>query len=111
MYLKVGNHFARAEYMSSAQDVAEVQQLMQELRGYCYGSTIDANRMVKLLYVTPEKFSKSESLKSLLRQLSQKGLLSRFVLDEAHCLSQVCSRYHLTILFNYLSNSAVGPRF
>ena len=41
-----------------------------------------------MLYTTPEKFSKSQQLKSLLSRLSSCGLLSRFVIDEVHCLSQ-----------------------
>ncbi|XP_078664694.1 uncharacterized protein LOC144907464 isoform X2 [Branchiostoma floridae x Branchiostoma belcheri] len=42
----------------------------------------------KLLYVTPEKVSSSEKLLSMLKSLYQRGLLDRFVIDEAHCVSQ-----------------------
>ncbi|KAJ1417556.1 P-loop containing nucleoside triphosphate hydrolase protein [Ochromonadaceae sp. CCMP2298] len=35
-----------------------------------------------------EKYSKSEQLNRLLNLLAGKGLLSRFVIDEAHCVSQ-----------------------
>ncbi|KAI8502221.1 hypothetical protein Bbelb_198090 [Branchiostoma belcheri] len=42
----------------------------------------------KLLYVTPEKVSSSEKLLSTLKSLYQRGLLDRFVIDEAHCVSQ-----------------------
>jgi hypothetical protein len=42
---------------------------------------------IKLLYLTPEKLRHSNQMKSILRQLYSKGLISRFVVDEAHCLS------------------------
>jgi bloom syndrome protein len=42
---------------------------------------------VKLLYITPEKLNNSQMMQSLLRRLHNKKLLSRFVIDEAHCLS------------------------
>ena len=38
----------------------------------------------------PLRFAKSEALKKVLNQLYSQGMLSRFVIDEAHCLSQVC---------------------
>ncbi|TRY63016.1 hypothetical protein TCAL_00799 [Tigriopus californicus] len=41
-----------------------------------------------LLYVTPEKISASEALKSIFTQLHENGKLNRFVIDEAHCVSQ-----------------------
>jgi bloom syndrome protein len=43
---------------------------------------------VKLLYVTPERIGKSARLKSLFCLLHNRGLLARFVIDEAHCVSQ-----------------------
>ena len=42
----------------------------------------------KLLYVTPEKLSASSKLLSALQNLYQRKYLSRFVIDEAHCVSQ-----------------------
>ncbi len=42
---------------------------------------------IKLLYVTPEKISHSALVKGIFKQLSERGLISRFVVDEAHCLS------------------------
>jgi bloom syndrome protein len=53
----------------------------------CHQGEFESNP-IKLLYITPERYSKSERLRSLLRNLVSKGLLSRFVIDEAHCLSQ-----------------------
>ncbi|XP_058798407.1 recQ-like DNA helicase BLM isoform X2 [Phymastichus coffea] len=43
---------------------------------------------LKLLYVTPEKLSVSSKLKQILTALYEKDLLSRFVIDEVHCISQ-----------------------
>jgi len=42
---------------------------------------------IKLLYLTPEKLSNSNHMRSILRRLHSRGLLNRFVVDEAHCLS------------------------
>uniref|UniRef100_A0A665VCV7 RecQ-like DNA helicase BLM n=1 Tax=Echeneis naucrates TaxID=173247 RepID=A0A665VCV7_ECHNA len=44
--------------------------------------------IIKLLYVTPEKVSASNKLISALQHLYERGLLARFVIDEAHCVSQ-----------------------
>ncbi|XP_028306953.1 Bloom syndrome protein homolog isoform X3 [Gouania willdenowi] len=44
--------------------------------------------IIKLLYVTPEKVSASGRLTSALQNLYERNLLSRFVIDEAHCVSQ-----------------------
>lgn len=41
---------------------------------------------IKLLYITPEKLRHSEMIKNILKSLHNKRLLSRFVVDEAHCL-------------------------
>ncbi|KAL3662183.1 hypothetical protein V7S43_019079 [Phytophthora oleae] len=43
---------------------------------------------IKLLYLTPEKICKSEEMMSLLEILHQNKMLARFVIDEAHCVSQ-----------------------
>ncbi|GBG26958.1 ATP-dependent helicase SGS1 [Hondaea fermentalgiana] len=43
---------------------------------------------LKLLYVTPEKIAQSPSFVQTLQRLQLKGLLARFVIDEAHCVSQ-----------------------
>lgn len=44
--------------------------------------------MAKLVYLTPEMLSKSGQAQSALKKLHSRGLLARFVIDEAHCLSQ-----------------------
>lgn len=43
---------------------------------------------LRLLYVTPEKVIKSKLLMTHLQKAYDKGVLSRIVLDEAHCASQ-----------------------
>ncbi|XP_006905348.1 Bloom syndrome protein isoform X1 [Pteropus alecto] len=44
--------------------------------------------IIKLLYVTPEKVCASNRLISTLENLYERNLLARFVIDEAHCVSQ-----------------------
>ena len=44
--------------------------------------------MSKLIYVTPEKITRSSAFFDLLTSLSRRNLLQRFVIDEAHCVSQ-----------------------
>ncbi|KAF9815115.1 hypothetical protein SFRURICE_010391, partial [Spodoptera frugiperda] len=43
---------------------------------------------IKLLYVTPEKICSSPKFQSMLTMLYSRGKLARFVIDEAHCVSQ-----------------------
>lgn len=43
---------------------------------------------MKLIYCTPEKITRSPAFFDQLLGLNQKGLLDRFVIDEAHCVSQ-----------------------
>ncbi|XP_060536493.1 recQ-like DNA helicase Blm [Cylas formicarius] len=43
---------------------------------------------IKLLYLTPEKISASQSMMNALMSLYHREKLVRFVIDEAHCLSQ-----------------------
>lgn len=73
----------RAVYFSSTQDDFEGQQIYDDLYHYS-----ESSNAIKLLYLTPEKFVRSQKLKQLLRSLYSRSLISRFVLDEAHCLSE-----------------------
>ncbi|XP_013169999.1 PREDICTED: Bloom syndrome protein homolog [Papilio xuthus] len=43
---------------------------------------------LKLLYVTPEKISNSPKFQAMLDTLYARGKIARFVIDEAHCVSQ-----------------------
>ncbi|TMW64024.1 hypothetical protein Poli38472_014141 [Pythium oligandrum] len=52
-------------------------------------SELFSNRIqIKLLYVTPEKIASSNTLNNIFESLEKRGLLARFVVDEAHCISQ-----------------------
>jgi bloom syndrome protein len=42
---------------------------------------------LKLVYVTPEKIGQSDQLNKLFSHLYAKNNLARFVIDEAHCIS------------------------
>uniref|UniRef100_A0A0N5ADR1 ATP-dependent DNA helicase n=1 Tax=Syphacia muris TaxID=451379 RepID=A0A0N5ADR1_9BILA len=53
-----------------------------------YSLLAETNMRVKLLYVTPEKISASGRLNSVFLSLHKRNLLARFVIDEAHCVSQ-----------------------
>ncbi|RHY34329.1 hypothetical protein DYB32_001011 [Aphanomyces invadans] len=46
------------------------------------------NITIKMLYVTPEKIASSGQLGKLFESLASRKLLARFVVDEAHCISQ-----------------------
>ncbi|KAA6428957.1 MAG: ATP-dependent DNA helicase Q-like 1-like, partial [Trebouxia sp. A1-2] len=68
-----------ASFINSQQTRTEVSAVFRELN--------KPLPTCKLLYITPEQFVKSTSLQSLLTGLSNRGLLSRLVIDEAHCIS------------------------
>ncbi|XP_065060010.1 recQ-like DNA helicase BLM isoform X2 [Rhopilema esculentum] len=69
-----------AAHLSSDQTAAMESQIYVDLRRL--------SPEIKLLYVTPEKLSISEKLASALQSLNRRKLLDRFVIDEAHCISQ-----------------------
>lgn len=48
----------------------------------------DEECQIHLVFLTPEKLSGSKALRSALHELNKQGRLSRFAIDEAHCVSQ-----------------------
>jgi superfamily II DNA helicase RecQ len=69
-----------AAYFSSKQG-AEVQRSV-------YAQMAAASCPLRLLYVTPERLVNVASFRDKLQVLYRAGRLSRFVVDEAHCVSQ-----------------------
>eukprot|EP00850_Spirogloea_muscicola_P004926 SM000022S07140 [mRNA] locus=s22:115690:118968:- [translate_table: standard] len=76
----VNAHRVPATYLCSLQTMGQVTAVMQELR--------KAKPTMKLLYVTPERIAGNAAFQNVLWQLHAKGQLARFVIDEAHCVSQ-----------------------
>ncbi|CAM9253330.1 unnamed protein product [Chrysoparadoxa australica] len=74
-----------AAYINSEQDYeSQIAPIMQQLR--CLEP--HGEGQLKLLYLTPEKLDSSAAMRDILKSLCQRGLVSRFVIDEAHCISQ-----------------------
>ncbi|KAK9110147.1 hypothetical protein Sjap_018207 [Stephania japonica] len=69
-----------AAYLSASMEWNEQQEIFRELNSGCC--------KYKLLYVTPEKVAKSDTLLRHLESLHSRDSLSRIVIDEAHCVSQ-----------------------
>jgi RecQ family ATP-dependent DNA helicase len=84
---QVGDLNQRGIYAASfvADDVEGNSALMRSL-GEVNHETGDT--VLKVLFLTPEKVDKSHSLKAKLDVLHSRGLISRIVVDEAHCVSQ-----------------------
>lgn len=68
-----------ATFLSSAQSQGDAVAVLRELR--------KRKPTIRLLYVTPEKLASSSTLADIMDQLDRNGLLTRFVIDEAHCVS------------------------
>ena len=65
-----------------------------------------------LMYKTLLQVSASNKLIEALNRLHQRGMLSRFVIDEAHCVSQVSNFYvYVTVTFSNIKGKKLGkPR-
>ncbi|XP_062498643.1 recQ-like DNA helicase BLM isoform X1 [Pezoporus occidentalis] len=69
-----------ATYLTGDRTDADASQIYMQLS--------KKDPVIKLLYVTPEKVCASNRLMSALENLYNRKLLARFVIDEAHCVSQ-----------------------
>ncbi|KAL3997959.1 ATP-dependent DNA helicase RecQ family protein [Acanthocheilonema viteae] len=67
---------------------ALTSELSQAESDRIYAMLNESSPKIKLLYVTPEKIAASEKLNNVFLSLHRRGLLTRFVVDEAHCVSQ-----------------------
>ncbi|CAM9692155.1 unnamed protein product, partial [Scytosiphon promiscuus] len=54
---------------------------------------VDEHGGIKPLFITPEKYAKSRTLRDTLKRIYHKGLLSRYVIDEAHCMIECGQDY------------------
>ncbi|KAL4213518.1 putative ATP-dependent DNA helicase hus2/rqh1 [Rhizopus microsporus] len=55
---------------------------------WIYNDLYKDNPTLQLLYITPELMSKSDQLRNVMDNLYSRSKLARFVIDEAHCVSQ-----------------------
>lgn len=69
-----------ATYLSSQQTALETQAVHRELA--------KDNPSIKLLYVTPEQLAAGQRLRERLAILASRKLISSFIIDECHCISQ-----------------------
>jgi len=70
----------RAELMCSHTSTDEAREIYQAM--------LTRDSGLRLLYVTPERLVKSKTLMSKLDKAHEARLMSRAVVDEAHCISQ-----------------------
>ncbi|EIW51605.1 ATP-dependent DNA helicase [Trametes versicolor FP-101664 SS1] len=75
-----------AVMLTSATSQAEQNNIYSRLREMASGASHAPE--IKLCYVTPEKIAKSKTFTSALEKLYRVNKLARFVIDEAHCVSQ-----------------------
>lgn len=69
------------DFLGAGQNLQQEQAIYEDIR--------DRNGSIKILYITPEKLSKSQKLQSALSYLHERGrTISRVAIDEAHCVSQ-----------------------
>lgn len=55
---------------------------------YAHEAMTNPRATLRLIYVTPEKLSKSKRFMNLLEKMYEGGRFSRLVIDEVHCCSQ-----------------------
>jgi len=72
----------QAEYINGEVSAAERSLVMSALKNPM------VEDLLQLLYITPEMLNKNVYLVDLLRGLNSRKRLARFVIDEAHCVSQ-----------------------
>jgi len=70
----------QAEMLTGTTDVETKKRVMKDM--------LDPASNLKLLYVTPEKCSKSKQFMAKLQKMHQSGRFARLAIDEVHCCSQ-----------------------
>ncbi|KAL4258185.1 ATP-dependent DNA helicase [Pleurotus pulmonarius] len=77
-----------ASMLTGATSKDETNSIYAQLRAMADGE-VPSSREIKLLYVTPERVAKAKRFMSILDKLYAGDRLARFVIDEAHCVSQM----------------------
>jgi len=70
----------QADMLTGTTDVETKKRVMKDM--------LDPASNLKLLYVTPEKCSKSKQFMAKLQKMHQSGRFARLAIDEVHCCSQ-----------------------
>jgi RecQ family ATP-dependent DNA helicase len=70
----------QAYAINSESTVEEKVSLFNDLKS--------SDPQIKLAYITPEMLNQSSGVQDLLKELYERKTLARFVIDEAHCVSQ-----------------------
>ncbi|KAI0073245.1 ATP-dependent DNA helicase [Panus rudis PR-1116 ss-1] len=73
-------------FTSSRSSPEEGRRIQDAIKEMISGETNVRN--IKLIYASPEKIAKSSYLLPQIQRLANAGMLSRIVIDEAHCISQ-----------------------
>jgi len=71
-------------YLCSNCNEAMIKDVMTDLKSADGG----VEPVLKLLYVTPERMVKSMATRDVIKSLYDNEYLARFIIDEAHCVSQ-----------------------
>ncbi|PPQ71505.1 hypothetical protein CVT24_006469 [Panaeolus cyanescens] len=78
-----------AVMLNSATSKAKKTQIINALQSMARGGGSNAGKEIKLCYVTPERMKADKSFIGLLQKLYEAKKLTRVVIDEAHCVSQL----------------------
>jgi hypothetical protein len=85
--------------LTSAAEENEVRQAMRMMRS-------NAEEKPKLVYTTPERLQKSDSLKDVVDQLYEEKQLARFVIDEAHVIGSWGRDFRASVGLQFAIGSA-----
>ena len=51
-------------------------------------NSLQTNKNIKFLYITPEKLAKSDRFMNLIEKMNKNSQIARLVVDEAHCICE-----------------------
>jgi bloom syndrome protein len=97
-YMQGGVSIVISPLLSLIQDQVRALSEFNIPAAACTGNTTNSaykslcddmrTREVRFVFVTPEKLILGEHFFRIVTELAQRGMLTRFVIDEAHCVSQ-----------------------